>query len=614
MIDIVLIIAALYIALLLRFEGHVPPEYIDAFYILAPLSAMITIALLFCFKLYNRVWEYASLKEMIAIFKAALLSFMIFTVLSLGTPLPDLPRSVFMINGVLVFFFVASSRIYWRIFRDEILNRNRKAPAGRRCLIVGAGDAGAIVAKEIQQNHRLTLDVVGFIDDDPRKQGRILAGIPVIGYRTDIPELTLDRNIEEIIIAMPSASGSTIREIVKLAKKTSARLRILPGIYDSTANPVSSLRDIQMEDLLGREPVKTDLTEISGYLTGKTVLITGAGGSIGSEMCRQITEFSPADLIIVDNCENNLFDIEQELLSNRLTKTRLHTVLLDVKNRDKLNTVFAKYQPQVVFHAAAYKHVPMMENHPEEALQNNVCGTKYTAEMADKYGCETFILISTDKAVNPSSVMGATKRIAELVIKDLNRSSKTRFASVRFGNVLGSRGSVVPTFIKQIEQGGPVTVTHPDMTRYFMTIPEAVSLVFQAGALAGGGEIFVLDMGEPVKISDLARDLITLAGYEPDKDIQIKYTGIRPGEKLYEELFTDREGMQSTKHERIFISQKQLDEKYEGILNTINILNQSPISTRKDVIKLVAKLIPEYRRALHDIKHEIALTGEENDS
>lgn len=610
-IDILLVNAALIFALLLRFEGmHIPPEYIDALYYMGPISAAVTIIMLNFFKLYNRVWEYASIIEMMAIFEAVLLSLAIVSILSLYTPLPNLPRSVLLITWGLVFIFICSSRVYWRVLRDELPHFKTADPAVRRCLIIGAGDAGAIAAREIQQNSQLALKVAGFIDDDPAKQNRILYGIRVLGSREDIPRLVKRHNAEEIIIAMPSASGQTIREIARIARKTPARLRILPGIYDSTRGLMASLRDIRMEDLLGREAVKIDLNEIAGYLKEKTVMITGAGGSIGSEMCRQIINYEPSRLIIVDNCENNLFDIQQELLNTDLVITQLCTVLLDVKNRSKLQAVFKKYHPQVVFHAAAYKHVPMMEVHPDEALANNVFGTKNVAQMADEYGCETFIFISTDKAVNPSSVMGATKRIAELVIKDLNRSSKTRFASVRFGNVLGSRGSVIPTFIKQIEHGGPVTVTHPDMTRYFMTIPEAVSLVFQAGALAKGGEIFVLDMGEPVKIADLARDLITLAGYEPDKDIKIQYTGVRPGEKLYEELFTDREGMQSTKHERIFISQKQLDEKYEGILNTINILNQNPISTRKEVIKLVANLIPEYRRTVHDVKDEIAFTDE----
>lgn len=610
-IDFVLVNAALIFALLLRFEGtHVPPEYIEAINYMGPISAAVTILMLNFFSLYNRVWEYASIKEMIAIFEAVFLSFAIVSILSLYTPLPDMPRSVLLITWGLVFIFICSSRVYWRVLRDEIPRFSSADPAVRRCLIIGAGDAGAMAAREIQQNNQLALKVAGFIDDDPAKQNRILYGIPVLGTRADIPRLVKRHNAAEIIIAMPSASGQTIREIARIAKKTRVRLRILPGIYDSGRGLMASLRDIRMEDLLGREAVKIDLNEIAGYLKEKTVMITGAGGSIGSEMCRQIINYEPTRLIIVDNCENNLFDIQQELINRDLITTELCTVLLDVKNRSKLQAVFKKYHPQVVFHAAAYKHVPMMEVHPDEALQNNVYGTKNVAQMADEFGCETFIFISTDKAVNPSSVMGATKRIAELVVKDLNRSSKTRFASVRFGNVLGSRGSVIPTFIKQIEHGGPVTVTHPDMTRYFMTIPEAVSLVFQAGALAKGGEIFVLDMGEPVKIADLARDLINLAGYEPDKDIQIQYTGVRPGEKLYEELFTDREGMQSTKHERIFISQKQLDEKYEGILNTINILNQNPISTRKEVIKLVANLIPEYQRTVKEVKDEIAFTDE----
>jgi len=610
-IDFVLINAALIFALLLRFEGmHIPPEYIEAINYMGPISAAVTILMLNFFSLYNRVWEYASIKEMIAIFEAVFLSFAIVWILSRYTPLPNMPRSVLLITWGLVFIFICSSRVYWRVLRDEIPRFKTADPAVRRCLIIGAGDAGAMAAREIQQNSQLGLKVAGFIDDDPAKQNRILYGIPVVGTREDIPWQVKRHNAEEIIIAMPSASGQTIREIARIARKTPARLRILPGIYDSTRGLMASLRDIRMEDLLGREAVKIDLEEIADYLTEKTVMITGAGGSIGSEMCRQIIGFSPQKLIIIDNCENNLFDIQQEL-NRKLVVTELHTVLVDVKNVSKLQTVFIKYHPQVVFHAAAYKHVPLMEDHPEEAMQNNVTGTRNVAELADKFGCETFIFISTDKAVNPSSVMGASKRIAELVIKDLNRISKTRFAAVRFGNVLGSRGSVIPTFIKQIEQGGPVTVTHPDMVRYFMTIPEAVSLVFQAGALAKGGEIFVLDMGEPVKIDDLARDLITISGYEPDKDIEIVYTGIRPGEKLYEELFTDREGMQSTKHERIFISQKQLDEKYEGIINTVNILSQKPISSRKEIIKLVATLVPEYRRAVKEVKDEIAATDDE---
>ncbi len=418
-------------------------------------------------------------------------------------------------------------------------------------------------------------------------------------------------DINEIIIAMPSVSGKTIREIVQIARQTPARLRILPSIYDTAMNPVTSLRDVNMEDLLHREAVHLHMEKISGYLQGKSVLVTGAGGSIGSELCRQVLGFAPRCLIMVDNCENNLFDIEQEIGRPDAGETLIYTIVADVKNNLKMNRIFNRFRPQVVFHAAAYKHVPMMELHPEEALYNNVIGTKTTAEMADKYGCETFILISTDKAVNPTSIMGATKRIAELVIKDLNRTSKTALAAVRFGNVLGSRGSVIPTFLKQIEAGGPVTVTHPDMVRYFMTIPEAVQLVIQAGAMASGGEVFVLDMGEPVRIADLARDLIRITGYQPDKEIKIVYTGVRPGEKLFEELFTNSEGRLSTQHERIFISTKKLEEKYEGIIDNISLMTQRQINGRKDVIRLIAALVPEYQRTARESQTEIAVTGEQ---
>ena len=402
--------------------------------------------------------------------------------------------------------------------------------------------------------------------------------------------------VEEIIIAMPSASGPTIREIVDIARTTGVRVKILPSIYSGLQNSVlSHLRDVNMEDLLRREPVATDLQEIAGYICGKTVLVTGAGGSIGSELCRQICSIGANRLILIDNCENNLFDIEQELLERADYSTEILPVLMSVTNRARLERAYQKYNPQVVFHAAAYKHVPMMERHPIEAYYNNVIGTKNTAEMADAYGVQTFILVSTDKAVNPTSVMGATKRLAELTIKDINRTSKTRFAAVRFGNVLGSRGSVVPTFIKQIEKGGSVTVTHPDMVRFFMTIREAVHLIIQAGAMARGSETFVLDMGEPVKISDLACDLIRLAGREPGRDIQIEYTGIRPGEKMYEELFTDREDMTATKHQRIFTSKKDIDEKYINGGKTLQNFAKGGMHSRPEIIQLIATLLPEYQ-------------------
>jgi FlaA1/EpsC-like NDP-sugar epimerase len=369
---------------------------------------------------------------------------------------------------------------------------------------------------------------------------------------------------------------------------------------------ISQLREIEMEDLLGRDPVRIDLMQVSAYIRNKTVLVTGAGGSIGSELCRQIVGFEPRLLVVIDVCENNLFDIEMELRDLK-TKTVIAAELVDVKNRDGLEAACKRYLPQLIFHAAAYKHVPLMERHPQEAVHNNVLGTRNVAEMADKYGAETFILISTDKAVNPTSVMGATKRLAELVIKDINRNSDTCFAAVRFGNVLGSRGSVIPTFKQQIKRGGPVTVTHPDMERFFMTIPEAVQLVIQAGAIAKGGEIFVLNMGEPIKIADMARDLIRLYGYEPGRDIEIKFTGIRPGEKLYEELFSGREELAATRHERIFISKKELDENYLEINKKIYNLCMNAGSERSAIINLLASLLPEYQKSDYQSASELKI-------
>jgi FlaA1/EpsC-like NDP-sugar epimerase len=599
LIDIVLINAAVYVSLLLRFDGTIPLQYIDAYFKLVPAFTIITITCLIALKQYNRIWEYASINEMLAILSSISLSIVLVMLVIYALQLPHLPHSIYLLSWILMFLFISSSRISWRVFRDLVLKNSNGHQKARRVLIVGAGDAGAIVAREMMNNVHLNLKAVGFVDDDPSKRKKLLSGIPVVGTRSQIPNLVEILEIDEIIIAMPSVTGSVVRELMEICRKTPAKLRILPGVYESTMkNPLAALREIQMEDLLKREPVNIDLHEIADYLTGKTVLITGGGGSIGSEMCRQAIEYEPSHLVIIDNCENNLFDIQMELSEFEFSG-EIHIELVDIKNRLKLETIFARYKPQVIFHAAAYKHVPLMESHPEEALQNNVIGTKNVAEMADKYGTEIFILVSTDKAVNPSSVMGATKRIAELVIKDINRTSKTRFAAVRFGNVLGSRGSVIPTFINQIAKGGPVTVTHPDMVRYFMTIPEAVQLVFQAGALAEGGETFVLDMGDPVKIDDLARDLISISGYEPGVDIEITYTGIRPGEKLYEELFTDREGMSSTRHERIFISKKQLDENYNGIRKNIAMITE-PLFERKELVRLISKLVPEFRKQFEE--------------
>lgn len=593
-VDAIIVNLSVYVTLLLRFEGNIPVEYVQNFLHLTPLFAIVTLAIMYGLKLYSRIWEYASLGEMMAILRSVTYSIAVILMIIYLFKIPGLPRSVYIGSWMMMNAFIGASRISWRLIRSSFNGRDHEPK--KNILIVGAGDAGALLVREIHSNPQLHLNPVGIIDDDRNKRNMLLSGVPVLGDRTKIPILVKDLQAEEIIIAMPSASGQTIREILDIARTTEARVKTLPSIYNGLKSSVlAHLRDVNMEDLLRREPVEIDLEEIASYIGGKTVLVTGAGGSIGSELCRQICSASAARLIMVDNCENNLFDIEQELLQNHECNAEVIPVLINVTNRAMMERAFQKFNPQVVFHAAAYKHVPMMERYPIEAYFNNVIGTKNTAEMADAYGVQTFILVSTDKAVNPTSVMGATKRLAELTIKDINRSSKTRFAAVRFGNVLGSRGSVVPTFIKQIERGGPVTVTHPDMVRFFMTIPEAVQLIIQAGAMARGSEIFVLDMGEPVKISDLAIDLIRLAGREPGRDIRIEYTGIRPGEKMYEELFTDREDMAATQHERIFISKKDIDEKYINVGKTLQNFAKGGMHSKEEIIQLIATLLPEYQ-------------------
>jgi FlaA1/EpsC-like NDP-sugar epimerase len=604
-IDAVLINLAVYFALVLRFDPQIPLQYLQACQVFMPLLTVITILFFVGLKLYQRIWEYASIGEMFAIMRASTYGMVVVLIIMFAFDLPDLPRSVYILAWLMINALIGASRISWRLLRG--LYSRSDSSNYKKVLIVGAGDAGAMLVREIDKNNHLNLKAVGFVDDEVSKQKNIMYGLRVLGTRRDIPRLVKELAVDEVIIAMPSVSGSTIREIVDICKKSRVKIKILPGLYQSSNSSLfSHLRDVQMEDLLKREAVHYDLNGIAAYLEDKVVLVTGAGGSIGSELCRQLLKINPRQLILVENCENNLFDIEMELKESPALVSIIPQ-LADVRQPDKLEAVFRQYRPQVVFHAAAYKHVPMMERHPEAAIENNVIGTRNTAEIADRCGVETFILISTDKAVNPTSVMGASKRMAELVIKDINRRSSTRFAAVRFGNVLGSRGSVIPTFMKQIQKGGPVTVTHPDMRRYFMTIPEAVQLVIQAGSMAQGGEIFVLDMGEMVKIDDLARDLIRLAGLEPDKDIQIVYNGIRPGEKLYEELFTDREEMSSTLHERIFISKKEMDADYFDISKSLGLILKKPIRERSEVLKLIMRLVPEYQGTAGEEREEMGV-------
>ncbi len=593
-IDVFLINAAFVAALDIRFDGNVPEQYFNGYIDVALYFTVIFILSYFAFGLYKKIWQYASIDELLAIVyavtvgTAASIAFIYFIEIRL-------PRSIFVLGWILNIVFIGSSRLGWRLFRERFFRKN-VFRGGKPLLIVGAGDAGALLMRELKNGNGYGYNPVGFVDDDAEKQKKELMGLPVLGTREDIPDLVEEYSIQEIIIAMPSVPGAVIRKIVNICRSTGVKVSILPAIHSLMDGKVnfSEIREVQVEDLLRREPVKINLEEVSGYLKGKVALVTGAGGSIGSELCRQIIRFSPKSIILMGHDENPIFEIEQELKKSFPDKL-IKSVITNIREKEKVNYVFDMYRPQVVFHAAAHKHVPLMELNPEEAVKNNVLGTKNVAEAADKVGTETFILISTDKAVNPTNVMGATKRVAEMIIQSMDKRSDTKFVAVRFGNVLGSRGSVLPVFKKQIAEGGPVTITHPDMTRYFMTIPEAVQLVIQAGAMAEGGEIFVLDMGKPVKIEDMARDLITLSGLEPDKDIEIVYTGIRPGEKLYEELLTAEEGTTATKHKRIFVA-KPLDINTSELNKLINQLERLSLSCRReDILHTLKRLVPTYR-------------------
>lgn len=599
-VDAALATISVYLSLLLRFDGEIEPQYFEAFISLIPWFAVLCVISLYFFRIYNRMWQYASLGELFAIVKAVSAAMVTTVALIYTIPLPHLPRSVYILAWGMMIAVIGGSRLGWRVLRDFIIQD--ASSVAKPTLIIGAGDAGALVARELKNNPGLNLQPIGFIDDSRLKQNLSLFDIPVLGNRNAISHIVEQYRIEEIIIAMPSASGRVIRELIEICSATPAKLRIFQGASDLLSQG-SKIRNIELEDLLRREPVKLNLQEIAAYLTDQVVLVSGAGGSIGAELCRQICSFKPSKIVLLDYSENNLFDIDNELRAI-FPDMQIEPELADVKERSRLQMVFMRYQPKVVFHAAAHKHVPMMEKHPAEAIKNNILGTKNMAEMADKYGVKTFIQISTDKAVNPTSVMGATKRIAEMIVKDINETSPTFFAAVRFGNVLGSRGSVIPTFKNQIEQGGPVTVTHPDMTRYFMTIPEAVQLVIEAGAMAKGGEIFVLDMGEPLKIVDLAKDLIRLHGYEPDKDIKIDFTGIRPGEKLYEELFSTREQMAATVHDRIFISEKEDDLHFTGMEMIDTIFAKNAFINSAEAVDLISQVLPEYHNKTETVNRE----------
>ncbi|MHB8171600.1 MAG: polysaccharide biosynthesis protein [Thermincolia bacterium] len=601
-LDALIVSAAVILAYFLRFDFKVVQPY----FALLPYVIIAHIILIFIAfnwaKIYRRVWQYASIGELVSIIKATTISEIIFYAfhLSLQFNNPEIvvPRSIYILSWLLITIGVGGSRLAWRIFRDSYL---KIQPHHRRTLIIGAGKAGALIAKELKHSSSSDLYPVAFIDDDWAKWNLEIMGLPVEGGREHIPEVVDRLRIQKIIVAMPSTSKAEIAKIIDICKNTKVNIKILPRVADLISNKVSinMIREVLVEDLLGRDPILVDLEGIADYVTNKVVLVTGAGGSIGSELCRQISPFAPKKILLLGHGENSIYDVEIEL-RRFFPQVTLETIIADIQDRQRIREVFDIYHPSVVFHAAAHKHVPLMERNPVEAVKNNILGTKNVAECAHEYGTAHFVMISTDKAVNPTSVMGVTKRIAEIFIQGLARTSQTKFVAVRFGNVLGSRGSVIPLFKRQIQEGGPVTVTHPDMVRYFMTIPEAVQLVIQAGALAKGGEIFILDMGKPVKISDLARDLIQLSGLEPDEDIKIIYTGIRPGEKLFEEIMTNAEGMTATKHNRIFVG-KPVDFPLEKLQFMVRKLEQ--VSTKKDILsrseaikKLLWQILPSYRK------------------
>lgn len=595
--DIFLISLSGFMSLYIRYDfrfSNMDMQYVNYEIRYLPVNLIISLILFVLFKLYRSVWRFASSAEFLNVVKACTASIVI-QIIGMGILKMRMPVSYYLMKYVILIAGVGSVRFMYRIlrmFQERRLSDRRDSR--KNIMIIGGGEAGAMIIKEFQNSRYLNQHVSCVIDDNPAKQGKYLRGIEIMGGRDDICRLAAELKIDEIIVALPSVPQSEVRKILNICKETDCELKVLPGLYQMINGEVSvsKLRKVEIEDLLGREVIQVKIDEVVKYVSGKTVLVTGGGGSIGSELCRQVAAHEPKQLIIFDIYENNAYDIQQEL-KNSYPDLNLVVLIGSVRNSHRINSVFEKYRPDIVYHAAAHKHVPLMEDSPNEAIKNNVFGTYKTALAADRYGTKRFVLISTDKAVNPTNIMGASKRICEMIIQMMNQHSETDFVAVRFGNVLGSNGSVIPLFKKQIEKGGPVTVTHPDIIRYFMTIPEAVSLVLQAGALAKGGEIFVLDMGEPVKILDLALNLIRLSGYKPYEDIDIEFTGLRPGEKLYEELLMNEEGLKETPNKLIHIGMPiKFDE--EKFCRQLKMLKEAADEDSDAVKQMVQEIVPTY--------------------
>ncbi|RHI66292.1 polysaccharide biosynthesis protein [Lachnospira eligens] len=599
--DTFLLNACVYLSLIMRFDVgivSIEPQYISNYVENVLPYTIMSLLIFWLFRLYHSLWQYASIAEVYRIAEACII---VEVVHFLSNKIMGnmLPRSCYFNAAIYLIIAICASRFMYRMIRT-VLNKYRNIKTSNNVMIIGAGEATNVIMREIQNSSYLAnSNIACIIDDDRRKVGKYIRGVKVIGTRDKIKEAAKLYDIDEIIFAIPSASNEVKRDILNICKETDCTLKILPGVYqmvDGEIN-VNSIRNVDVLDLLGRDPIEVDIESIMDYVKDKVIMVTGGGGSIGSELCRQLVSHKPKQLIIFDIYENNAYDIQQELKIN-YPDANVVTLIGSIRNVSRLESVFAQYKPDIVYHAAAHKHVPLMEVSPDEAVKNNVVGTWNVARMADKYGVKKFVMISTDKAVNPTNVMGATKRICEMIVQTYNEISKTDFVAVRFGNVLGSNGSVIPLFKRQIEAGGPVTVTDPNIIRYFMTIPEAVSLVLQAGAYAKGGEIFILDMGEPVKIDDLAKNLIRLSGYTLGVNMEIKYTGLRPGEKLYEELLMKEEGLQETDNKLIHIG-KPIEFDKENFFDNLEKLKEEAYSETGNIRELIKEVVPTYHPGEH---------------
>ena len=596
LIDIVIINFSYILSYLIRFDGQLPPHEFALYSTYAILITIFKLVIFYYFQLYNSIWKYASIDEIIKIFMAAIVSNALVVTYFFLFQL-SLPRSMYILPLLIDIFLLTGVRFGYRFLRRLKQSLHFSNKDVKRVLVVGAGEAGSMVIQELKKHRELKSRPVALVDCDSTKQGRSIHGVTVLGKKEDIPSIVKEKNIQEIILAMPSASKKQIRETVFYCHQTDCKIKTLPGIFEIVGGRVSvnHIRDVEIEDLLGRDTIELDMKAITNCLEGKVVMVTGGGGSIGSELCRQIARFRPKKLLILDIYENSTYDLQQEL-KYHFPSLDICILIASVRDRLRLEQIFTQFKPHVIFHAAAHKHVPLMEDNPSEAIKNNVFGTLNVGECAVKWGVEKFVLISTDKAVNPTNIMGASKRVCEMIIQALDKASNTEFVAVRFGNVLGSNGSVIPLFKKQIALGGPVTVTHPEIERYFMTIPEAVQLVIQAGSMAKGGEIFVLDMGEPIKILDLAKNMIRLSGLQLDIDIKIEFTGLRPGEKLFEELLMLEEGLQKTQHQKIFIAQP-LDINFQILKSELVLLKTVLYEDGEQIKNFISKLVPTYKRA-----------------